>query len=467
MTKVLSTADDTGIANALASFAHALKPADLPDDVRLKATHHITDAIGLAFASRHYPFAKPVLTGIAAAGAPGSATVIGGGANTLAPRDAALANGFLIHSLDFDDTHPQSIVHATVACLPAALAIGEACDATWDELLTAYAAGMETAIRIGAAVKGGFHHVGFHATGIVAHFSSAIVAGKLMGLDVAQLVAAQGIAASTASGVQVFLEEGAWTKRMHPGWGALAGITAAHLAQAGFASPTRPYEGRFGLFESHLQEHASEVDGRSIGQGLGSDWTMLTTGIKPFPVCHFIHGCAEAAITLRGQVGDIGRVREVVCHLPAATMAIVAEPAEAKIRPKNDYEAKFSTQFVVAACLLRGRFGLAELSDESVADAEILRLASKVRCVVDPDSSFPLHFSGRVTLGLEDGTELTNDVPVNLGSGDRALTGEAIAVKFRGTAGLTLPESQVEQLLQVLLAPGRRKVRAITQLLAA
>jgi len=49
---------------------------------------------------------------------------------------------------------------------------------------------METAIRIGAAARGIFHHIGFHATGLVAHFSSAIVAGKLMGLDAAALVSA-------------------------------------------------------------------------------------------------------------------------------------------------------------------------------------------------------------------------------------------------------------------------------------
>src|SRR5690606_5128382 len=105
----------------------------------------------------------------------------------------------------------------------------------------------------------------------------------------AQLCAAQGIACSTASGVQVFLEEGAWTKRLHPGWGALAGITAAHLAQAGFAAPTRPYEGRFGLFDTHL--HGAPVDTGAITEGLGQHWHLLDTAIKPYPVCHFIHGC--------------------------------------------------------------------------------------------------------------------------------------------------------------------------------
>src|SRR5262249_17752102 len=158
----------------------------------------------------------------------------------------------------------------------------------------------------------------------------------------------------------VFLEEGAWTKRMHPGWGALAGITAAHLAANGFAGPTRPYEGRFGLFESHLQHHAGEVDVQSIGKGLGDEWTMRGTAIKPYPVCHFIHGCAEAALRLHDATMNADAIEEIVCRVPAPTLPIVAGPAEAKKTPKTDYEAKFSTHFVVAACLLRGRFGLTE-----------------------------------------------------------------------------------------------------------
>jgi 2-methylcitrate dehydratase PrpD len=465
----MTTADshaenETVIALTLAKFACALQPQALPDELRRKATHHIADAIGLAFASHHFPFAAPALRGFEAAGSRGDATVIGS-SQTLAPRDAALANGFLIHGLDFDDTHPLSIVHPTVASLPAALAIGEALDADWDQLLAAYVAGMETAIRIGVAVKGGFHHAGFHATGIVSHFSSTIVAGKLMGLDVAQLVAAQGIAASTAAGVQVFLEEGAWTKRMHPGWGALAGITAAHLARNGFIGPSRPYEGRFGLFDSHLQQHAADIDSASISAGLGERWTMLGTAIKPYPVCHFIHGCAEAALLLQPGITNVAAIDEVLCMLPAPTMPIVAEPAALKIVPKTDYEAKFSTQFVVAACLLRGRFGFAELEDESLADPQILQLAAKVRCVADPDSEFPKYFAGRVTIRLNDGNERTEHVAINLGSGERALDENAIAAKFRSTAGLRLSQDRVDVLLEVLLAPGRRKVRSLTRLL--
>src|SRR5262249_9125550 len=153
----------------------------------------------------------------------------------------------------------------------------------------------------------------------------------------------QGIAASTASGVQVFLEEGAWTKRLHPGWGAAAGITAATLARNGFFGPSRAYEGRFGLFETHLQEHAGDVALARITAGLGTEWRLPATSIKPYPICHFIHGAAEAAIrlhrSLRPTPPQLGEIR---VRIPKDTLPIVAEPVAVKTEPANDYDAKFS-----------------------------------------------------------------------------------------------------------------------------
>lgn len=453
-----------GLALALAEFTHGLRYADLPDALKQKSAHHIIDAIGLGFAARQFNFAGPSIEGIERAGAAGQSTVIGS-TRKLSSRDAAMANGLLMHGLDFDDTHPSAIVHPTVACLPAALAVAEELDASWEDLLVAYVAAMETAVRLGAAVKGGFHHVGFHATGVISHFSSAIAAGKLLGLSVPELVAAQGIAGSTASGIQVFLEEGAWTKRMHPGWGSLSGITAAHMAQAGFVGPSRPYEGRFALFETHLHDQAANVDETLVTEGLGSHWSMLETSIKPYPVCHFIHGCAEAAIQLHRTVADIDKITEITCYLPEPTLPIVAEPAEKKVVPQTDYDAKFSAQFVVAACLLRGKFGLEELNDASLKDAAILNLSQKARCEIEQDSSFPTYFSGGVRIRMEDGSEHEHHIEVNLGSGERALQGSDIADKFRGTAGLTLDNDRMDAVLEALLNNSPKNARALARLL--
>lgn len=451
------------LAQHLAAFSLRAQWVALPPAVRQRSRLHVLDAIGLALASHTQPYAAPSLTGIAAAGAAGDCTVIGD-ARLLAPRDAALANGLLIHGLDFDDTHQASIVHPSAASLPAALAIGEQVGASWEEVLGAYAIGVEAAIRIGAAVKGGFHHAGFHATGIVSHFSSALAAGRLLGLSEQQLCAAQGIAASTASGVQVFLEEGAWSKRLHPGWGALAGITAAHLARAGFVAPTRPYEGRFGLFETHL--HDTSVDLGAVSAGLGEHWHLPDTCIKPYPVCHFIHGCAEAAVGLHSQLsGHPDEIDQVIAWLPEATLPIVAEPAEVKRHARTDYEAKFSAQFVVAKTLLHGRLGLPELTNGALAEHATQALAARVICRADPQSSFPKYFSGGVTVVLKDGRTLHRHVPVNKGAGDRALPAGDIIAKFLANAALHVGEQRARQALESVMDESPRTVRSVMQAL--
>jgi 2-methylcitrate dehydratase PrpD len=445
------------LAALLASFCRSVCWESLPAEVQQKARLHALDTLGLALASHAQDYAAPALAGIAAVAGPGECGVIGDD-RRFAARDAALANGLLMHGLDYDDTHPASIVHPSVVGLPAALAIGEQLDASWTDVLAAYAVGVEAGIRIGAAVQGGFHHAGFHATGIVSHFGAALAAGKLLGLSEAQLVAAQGIGASTASGVQVFLEEGAWSKRLHPGWGALAGITAAHLARCGFVAPTRPYEGKFGLFDSHL--HDGNAVPERISDRLGEQWRLLETAIKPYPVCHFIHGCLEAALELHGQFVP-GDLQNVIVWLAQDTFPIVAEPAALKQHIRTEYEAKFSAQFVVAKALLYGRFGLAELTPPALTDRATQDLAAKVVCQVDAKTQFPTYFSGGVTVVLKDGRELYRHIPVNKGAGTRALSSEDVESKFRANATQRLDARGAQRALEAILSSGVKSVRSV------
>lgn len=449
----------------LAKFAAALRLAGVPAPVRDRAKLHILDALGLGLASSAQDYGRRTVAAIAAMSAGGACSVLGR-AERYEARDAALANGILIHGLDFDDTHLASIVHPTCTSLPCAMALAESLGASGEGLLEAFLAGAETAIRIGAAVKGGFHHVGYHATGVVAHFASALAAGRLLELGEDQLVAAQGIASSTASGIQVFLEEGAWTKRFHPGWAAVAGITAARLAQQGFVGPSRPYEGRFGLFETHLQGEAPRADLEELTAGLGEVWRFGETALKPYPVCHFIHGCADAAIELHDQI-DPQDIAAVVAFLPQPTLPIVAEPAELKERPSTDYEAKFSAQFVVATCLLEGRFGLSDLQPQALGEPRVRALAARVRCRPDPESAFPAYFSGGVEVTLRNGRTLKRHVRVNSGAGERAMRPDAVASKFMASATLAIPAPQAERIRDVVLDLERLAAADLTALLRA
>ncbi len=450
-------------ARLIARLAAGLRLDGIPEAVRMRAKLHILDALGLGLASTMQDYGQVTVAAMAAMGEGDACSVIGR-SERLGPRDAALANGVLIHGLDFDDTHLASIIHPTCTALPAALALGESLDADGAGMLAAFIAGAETGIRIGLAVDGGFHHVGYHASGVVSHFASAVTAGMLLGLDEDALTAAQGIAASTASGVQVFLEEGAWTKRMHPGWGAVAGITAAHLAAARFKGPSRPYEGKFGLFATHLHGGVEEAKLPALTDGLGKVWHFGETALKPYPVCHFIHGCADAAIELHGEIAG-APIAGVRAFLAEPTLHIIAEPAEAKENAASEYEAKFSAQFVVAHCLLKGRFALPDLLPESLADEAVRALSRKVKCSADPDTAFPTYFSGGVEVTLADGRVLTRHVRVNSGAGERAMTAQAVTDKFMASASLAIPAAQAGRIRDAVLALEDVPVRDLMALL--
>lgn len=449
------------VSQQLASFAVNLEHAAIPPDVRERAKYLILDAVGIALASATYPFAARIFDGIYALSGDGSSSVVGMAAR-LPLRDAVLMNGALVHGLDFDDTHMGAIVHATASAFPTALGVAEHVEASGMALLTAYVLGMETATRIGLAANTGFHHVGFHPTGVVAHFSSAMVAGTLMGLSVEELATAQGIAGSTAAASQEFLSEGAWNKRLHPGWAGAAGITAASLAQHGFVAPSEPYEGRYGLFNSYLGPLAEDVDYGALTAGLGETWELCNEAIKPYPVCHFTHAIADAALELRRrhtlQPQDVVRIRALI---PEPTIALISEPVAAKKRPSSDFDAKFSTQFIAAAALVRGKFGLAELREDALTDPEILALADKVECEADPDSSFPTYFSGGLVVTTKDGRELVHHEPVNRGGGDRALTGAEIAAKFRENAALALPPERIVSIEEAVLGLDQAPARVL------
>jgi 2-methylcitrate dehydratase PrpD len=417
------------ISQRLAEFAAQVDYAGIPPVVRERAKRLMLDAIGCGLAARRFDFAGASLRAIGELSGPGPRAVLGH-PGRLPLRDAVLANGILMHGLDYDDTHGEGVVHLTVAVLPAVLGLGAELGRSGREMLAAYVAGVEAGARIAAAAKGGFHAAGFHPTGLVGAFAAAIAAGKLYGFSVTQFVHAQGAALSVAAGSLEFLEDGSWTKRLHAGWAGVGGITAAALARGGFVAPKAAYEGRHGLFSLYLGDREKPV----ATETLGSTWETLNVGVKPFPACHLVHACIDAAIALKRNGVDPQRIESVLALVPKEAIAVVCEPAANKRRPANDYDAKFSLPYVVAASLRAGRFGLAELEQGALADPATLALAAKVGYRADPDSGFPRHYSGELVVRLADGREVRRREAVNRGAADRPLANAEVEAKFMDNA---------------------------------
>jgi 2-methylcitrate dehydratase PrpD len=440
------------ISERLADFTLGLSLDAVPVSVVLRAKHLVLDAIGCAFAARREEFAGRMVGSIVRLAGPGQRGVIGSD-KRLPLRDAALANGVLLHGLDYDDTHAGGIIHLTVGTFPAALGTAAEIGASGAALLSAYIAGVEVGARIATVVKGGFHKVGFHPTGLVGAFAAAVAAGHLFKLSHERLVGAQGIALSLASGNLQFLEDGSWTKRLHPGWAAACGITAASLAQDDIPAPREAYEGRYGLFRSHLPADALAACDFSLATAnLGRSWEIDNVAVKPFPACHLLHGCADAAIALHREGLDVEKIRSVRALVPEGVVQAVCEPVASKRRPKSDYDAKFSVPYAVASGLTRGRLGLAEFLPAAYTEPRIEKLMDKVEYVIDPASTFPKHYTGEVEVTLDDGRKLSHREAVNRGNPERPLTNAEIETKFFENCSLTLPETTARQIRDRVLS---------------
>lgn len=428
-----SSAEGT-ISERLGLFAAELSFADLPSPVVEHAKRCLLDSIGIAFASGAYDFARRVLCALTSDNVGGTYPVIGF-QERLGRRDSALFNGVLIHGLDFDDTHVPGVVHASASALPAAFAVGVEQHLSGRELLTGYVLGLEITSRLGMVAGGAFHQVGFHPTGLVGIFGAATLAARLRGLSPRATALAQGIAGSMAAGSLEFLESGAWTQRMHPGWAAGAGLVAASLAAEGFIGPDQVYEGRFGLYRSHLGQDW-DGDATSALDGLGEQWEMQRIALKPFPAYHFTHAFADASLSLRRDGLRADQIASVECLIGAGEVGTVCEPAQTKKQPRSDYEAKFSLPFVVAASLVRGRLSLAEFGEDTLFDPEIAALAARVTYRVDNDSGFPRHYSGEVVVTTTDGRVLRHREQINRGAEERPLSDADVADKFRDNVTL-------------------------------
>jgi 2-methylcitrate dehydratase PrpD len=429
-----TSAEPALIAEQLARFVGTLAAETIPAAVAARAKYLILDAVGIALASTTYDFAHRAMTAIAGLAGSGDSAVIGM-PGRLPMRDAALVNGILVHGLDFDDTHSGGIIHATASLLPTVLAVGARQRSSGRDVLAAYIVGVEAAARLGAVAKGAFHQVGFHPTGLIGAFACALTAGRLMGLSEQQLVMAQGLALSAASGSLEFLHDGAWNKRFHPGWAAVAAITTAALAQQGFVGARRAYEGRFGLYASHLQRDFDPANLALATAGLGETFELLQVAVKPYPACHFVHACADAAVHLVREQGlHADEVEHVRALVPAEVVKTVCEPVANKRRPANSYDAQFSIPYIVAAALRRGRFTLDELEDDALGDRAILALADRVDYEIDPAASFPRHYSGEVIVTTRGGRTLGHREQVNRGNGERPLSDAAIVEKFHHNA---------------------------------
>jgi 2-methylcitrate dehydratase PrpD len=435
------------VARQLARFVCNLRLETIPGAVTERAALLALDTLGSVLASSTMDFGRSVISTAVRLGGPPESTLVGA-SGKVGEASAVLAGGTLAHGLDFDDTREDAIVHTGAATVPTALAAGEAVGAHGRAVVEALVAGVEVMCRVGLAVPGRFHARHYHPTSVTGAFAAAAVAGKLHGLDESQLVHAFGICGSQSAGIIEYLADGSWTKRMHPGWAAHAGVVATMLAQSGFTGPETVFEGEHGFFAALAGGHdPARLD--ALLATLGDTWELQALTFKPYPCGSIAHPYMDCALRLREEHRlQPGAIAEIRCRTAAGPVPRLWEPLAAKHRPPNGYAAKFSLPYLLAVMLVKGRAGLAEFSDEAVRDPAVLDVAGRVRYDLDATIDYPRQFVGDVTVRLTDGRVLHARQDHPRGGADSPLTAGEMEAKFRGNARLALPEAAIDPLIE-------------------
>ena len=435
------------LSEQAAAWMHGLEFEDLPAEVVASAKLRLLDSLGLMLIASAGPFGVAILESVTAMGGGGESSIVGAGTRSSAML-AAMANGALAEALQFDDTHNETIIHATSPASAAALAIGEMNGASGRDVLTAFAGGTELTCRIGVIAPGQFHGRGLHPTGIIGTFGSAYAACKLMKLDSERTAAALGHAASFASGILACWEDGTDTQFLHPGWSAHAAIAAACYARAGLTGPRAAIEGRFGLIASHIQDRTYKPDFDRMTRGLGDLWESLNTSFKPYPAAHIIHPFLDAILYLHRAEGlRAAQVKRITIRPAAYMIGVMCEPASEKLAPKTPAHGRVSLQYSLAEALYRGGLDGSAYSEEDIRNPEILALARKIGYEADPTAPGTERYKGWVIVETTDGRRLERIEDYNWGSRERPMTEADVQAKFRANARHALDESRIEQVI--------------------
>jgi 2-methylcitrate dehydratase PrpD len=441
----------TTITRELAEFVASLSYDTLPLEVRERVKALVLDLVGIMLRARNDAESTPAM--VSAAGhlglASGACTVVGDAAGWSA-AGAAMLNGTLAHSLDFDDTHASGSLHPSAPIVPAAFAAAEMVGAGGREVIAAIVAGYEVQIRLSLALDPAAHYDrGFHPTATCGAFGAAAAAGRLFQLDAEGCANAFGIVLSMSAGSMQFLVNGAWTKRSHVGHAALCGLIAATLARDGYKGAAEAIEGKWGF----LHAYAPAADAAKVVDDLGRRWETLKIAVKPYPSCRYGHAALDGILALAREHGiKAEEVEEVAVGLPEPGWKLIGDPEPAKQSPKSVVDGQFSMPFVAAVALRSGGFVWDDYAHH-LADAGTLALCKKVRARIDPQAhaDFPAEMSANVRIKTTRGA-FERYVRVAKGEPANFLTAAELRAKFDGLTAPYLSERRREDLAGALLA---------------
>ena len=235
------------------------------------------------------------LADYAAATAPGPAQLMGHGGQTT-PAWAALVHGTAGTTLEMDEGHAFARGHAAIHAAPPALALGQARNASGQDVLTAFVAGYEVAARVGVATR---LRPDVHPFGAWGVLGATAVAAWYKGFSATELTGALELAASYAITPSFHTAyQGANVRNTYAGMVNYLGLLAADFYGLGFRGETGGLQTAFG------QILGESFDTQALTAELGDRFEIMRGYFKPYSACRYTHAAVDAVLQLRAE-GDV------------------------------------------------------------------------------------------------------------------------------------------------------------------
>ena len=423
-------------------YLSSMKFEDIPPEVLDRCKQLFLDYLGVALGGVYLAeSSEPIMNGInkLVSGASGSSQVIGFPYKYPA-HYASLANATLAHSMDFDDTHQESIIHPGTPIFSSNLALAQEYDKSGMDFLLASIIGYDITLKIGRTHGPLIHRKGFHATATTNIFGCTAAGGKLLNLSTDVIQNAMGLNVSQIAGSQQFLENGSWNKRFHTGLTPHNSILSLVMAQSGYLGATEPIEGKFGYFNLYADNEISDF---SIFETYGSDFEVMNTAVKPYPCCRFSHATIDAVLDIT-QSNSIGHkdILNIDISMGKTGYDMVGYSPSS---PKNTVEAQFSAYFAAAVAAIKGEY----LWDsyQLIGDKTLEEVMRKVTVT---QKSFNHEMESNIAVTTKNGERYEQNVEFPKGEPENPVSWTDTRNKFFGLAQPILGEKKSEAVYELI-----------------
>lgn len=425
-------------------LATGLTHQDIPDEARRRAHQALRDTVAVALGGASTRSARTAEQ--AMSGEVGDFPLLGTGGRTGSATAAAFISSVRASALDFDDGHYRGgAIHPSSVIVPTLLIAAADHPVSVERLVTAQVAGYEVAVRLAnllfPQVRGGQ----WHCTGTAATVGAAIAAAMVRGGDADTVHRSALIAWAHAPMAALQLP----MVKEAIGWSAATGLNAVLMAERGMMR--MPDGGRVPPMPSIFPATPFDTPAADVPfvLSLGTTFEIEQSYLKPYSACRYTHTAVDVVLEqyrsgLRAD--EVAAVR-VATHSDATFLDFQ--------RPPSLEHAQYSLPWTVAAALVDGEVGPAQICDERLDDPQLLDVASRVTVVCDPslDQFLPDHYSSQVRITMRDGRVVDLE-PRLQARGDvaSALTEAELAKKFESLAVPAVGEQTGA--LAASLAPG-------------